>query len=56
MATLKTEVARLNRLVGDFLSSGQPARLDPRPCELGAVLRETAALVEHKARDQAIAI
>jgi signal transduction histidine kinase len=56
MATLKTEVARLNRLVGDFLSSGQPARLDPRPCDVGAVVRETAALVEHKAREQAIAI
>ena len=54
MATLKSEVARLNRLVGDFLSSGQPARLDPRPCDVGAVVRETAALVEHKAREQAI--
>jgi signal transduction histidine kinase len=56
MSTLKKEVARLNRLVGDFLSSGQPARLDPRPCDVGAVVRETAALVEHKAREQAIAI
>jgi signal transduction histidine kinase len=54
MATLKSEVARLNRLVGDFLSTGQPARLDPRPCDVGAVVRETAALVEHKAREQAI--
>jgi len=54
MATLKSEVARLNRLVGDFLSSGQPARLDPRPCDVGAVVRDTARLVEHKARDQAI--
>ncbi len=56
MATLKSEVTRLNRLVGDFLSSGQPARLDPRPCDVGAVVRETAALVEHKARDQAIRV
>ena len=56
MSTLKSEVARLNRLVADFLSSGQPARLDPRPCDLGAVVRETAALVEHKARDQAIEV
>lgn len=56
MATLKSEVTRLNRLVGDFLSSGQPARLDPRPCDVGAVVRETAALVEHKARDQAIVV
>ncbi len=56
MATLKSEVARLNRLVGDFLSSGQPARLDPRPCDVGAVVRETAVLVQHKARDQAIEV
>jgi signal transduction histidine kinase len=56
MATLKSEVTRLNRLLGDFLSSGQPARLDPRPCDVGAVVRETAALVQHKARDQAIEV
>jgi signal transduction histidine kinase len=56
MTTLKSEVARLNRLVGDFLSSGQPARLDPRPCDVGEVVRETAALVEHKAREQAIQV
>jgi signal transduction histidine kinase len=56
MATLKSEVARLNRLVGDFLSTGQPARLEPRPCDVGAVIRETVALVQHKARDQAIEI
>ena len=56
LTTLKSELTRLNRLVGDFLSFGQPARLDPRPCDVGAVVRETAALVEHKARDQAIEV
>jgi signal transduction histidine kinase len=54
LSTLKSEVSRLNRLVGDFLSSGQPARLDPRACNVGAVVRETATLVEHKAREQGI--
>jgi signal transduction histidine kinase len=54
MAALKAEVARLNRLVGDFLSFGRPARLAPRPCDVGALVRETAALVEHKAREQTI--
>jgi signal transduction histidine kinase len=54
MATLKSEVARLNRLVGDFLSFGRPARLAPRPCDVGALLRDTAGLVEHKAREQRI--
>jgi signal transduction histidine kinase len=56
MGSLKSEVIRLNRLVGDFLSFGQPARLDPRPCDVGAVVRETVALVEHKARDQSIVL
>jgi signal transduction histidine kinase len=56
MTTLKSEVARLNRLVGDFLSSGQPARLDPCSCDVGAVVRDTAALVQHKARDQAVGV
>ena len=56
MATLKSEVIRLNRLVGDFLSSGQATRIDARPCDVGAVVRETVALVEHKARDQGIEI
>ena len=31
-------------------------RLDTRPCALDEVLKEVASLVEHKARDQAIAI
>ena len=56
MTTLQSELRRLNRLVADFLSSGQTERLDPRPCDVGAVVRETAALVEHKARDQAVAL
>jgi hypothetical protein len=56
MATLQSELRRLNRLVANFLSSGQTERLDPRPCDVGAVVRETAALVEHKARDQAVAL
>jgi signal transduction histidine kinase len=53
---MKSEISRLNRLVGDFLSFGKPMRLDPRPCAIDEVLREVASLVEHKARDQAIAI
>jgi len=56
LRNVKSEINRLNRLVGDFLSFGKPMRLDPRPCALGELLREVAALVEHKARDQGIAI
>jgi signal transduction histidine kinase len=53
---MKAEISRLNRLVGDFLSFGKPMRLDTRPCALDEVLREVAALVDHKARDQGIAL
>jgi signal transduction histidine kinase len=53
---MKAEISRLNRLVGDFLSFGKPMRLDPRPCSVDEVVREVAALVEHKARDQGIAM
>jgi signal transduction histidine kinase len=56
LGNVKAEISRLNRLVGDFLSFGKPMRLDPRPCSVGPLLREVAALVEHKARDQGIAL
>lgn len=53
---VKSEISRLNRLVADFLSFGKPMRLDRRPCRLGNLVREVAALVDHKARDQGIAL
>jgi signal transduction histidine kinase len=56
LRSMKTEISRLNRLVGDFLSFGKPMRLDTRSCDLGEVLREVAVLVDHKAKDQAIAL
>ena len=56
LGNMKSEISRLNRLVGDFLSFGKPMRLDPRPCALDEVLREVASLVDHKARDQGIAL
>ena len=54
LGNVKAEISRLNRLVVDFLSFGTPMRLDPRPCAVADVLRNVAALVEHKARDQGI--
>jgi signal transduction histidine kinase len=54
LGNVKAEISRLNRLVVDFLSFGTPMRLDPRPCAVADVLRDVAALVEHKARDQGI--
>ncbi len=56
LETMKGEINRLNRLVGDFLSFGKPMRLDSRPCAVEEVLRDVASLVEHKARDQDIAL
>ena len=56
LSNVKGEISRLNRLVGDFLSFGKPMRLHPRACAVDEVLREVAALVDHKARDQGIAL
>jgi signal transduction histidine kinase len=54
LANVKSEIGRLNRLVGDFLSFGKPMRLHTRQCALEAIVRAVAELVEHKARDQGI--
>jgi signal transduction histidine kinase len=56
LGNVKSEISRLNRLVGDFLSFGKPMRLDSRPCSVDAIVRGVAALVDHKARDQGIAL
>jgi signal transduction histidine kinase len=56
LANMKAEISRLNRLVVDFLSFGRPMRLHPRLCSLEEVLRDVAALVDHKAKDQGIAL
>jgi signal transduction histidine kinase len=56
LSNVKAEIIRLNRLVGDFLSFGKPMRLHPRACAMGELVGEVAAVVDHKARDQGIAI
>jgi signal transduction histidine kinase len=56
LTNVKDEISRLNRLVVDFLSFGKPMRLDTRPCSLERVLRDVAALVDHKARDQGVVL
>ncbi len=56
LESVKSEIGRLNRLVGDFLSFGKPMKLEPRPCAVDEVLREVAALVDHKAKDQGIVL
>jgi signal transduction histidine kinase len=56
LINMKAEISRLNRLVGDFLSFGKPMRLHPRLVSVEEVLRDVAALVDHKARDQGITL
>lgn len=56
LSNVKAEIIRLNRLVGDFLSFGKPIRLHPRPCAIGDLVGEVVAVVDHKAKDQGIAI
>lgn len=56
LSNVKAEISRLNRLVRDFLSFGKPMRLDQRPCAMDELVREVAAVVDHKAKDQGIAI
>jgi signal transduction histidine kinase len=56
LKNVKAEISRLNRLVGDFLSFGKPMRLDARACALDELVREVAGVVDHKARDQGIAL
>src|SRR5262249_4061275 len=56
LSNMKAEISRLNRLVGDFLSFGKPMRLHPRLVSIEEVLGEVAAVVEHKAKDQGIAL
>lgn len=56
LSNVKAEISRLNRLVGDFLSFGKPMRLHPRACALDELVREVAAVVDHKAKDQGIAV
>ena len=53
---VKDEISRLNRLVVEFLSFGKPMRLNSRRCSMERVLRDVAALVDHKARDQGVAL
>jgi signal transduction histidine kinase len=56
LGSVKQEINRLNRLVGDFLSFGRPLRAHPQPCAVPDVLREVAALVDYKAKEQGVKV
>ena len=53
---VKQEIGRLNRLVAEFLNFGKPIQLHPSPCRIEEIVHQVSSLVEHKARDQRVAL
>jgi signal transduction histidine kinase len=51
---IKEEIARLNRMVSDFLSYGRPARLQLRQIDSRALIEDVMNLVHAKATQQGI--
>jgi nitrogen fixation/metabolism regulation signal transduction histidine kinase len=51
---LKTEVARINRHISDFLNYSRPARLDLQPLDLRAEIEDALRLVEVQASESNI--
>jgi signal transduction histidine kinase len=52
---LKTEVARINTRISEFLNYSRPARLELRPLDLQAELEDALRLVESEATERGIA-
>lgn len=56
LTTIKDELARLNRLVSDFLSYGRPAKLKLRELDALSLIEEVRDLVIAKADEQGVKI
>lgn len=56
LTTIKDELARLNRLVTDFLSYGRPAKLKLRELDARTLVEEVRDLVHTKAEEQGVKI
>jgi signal transduction histidine kinase len=54
--TIKEEIARLNKLVTDFLSYGRPARLNPRELDARVLIEELRSLVKAQADAQGVTV
>jgi signal transduction histidine kinase len=54
LTTIKDELARLNRLVSDFLSYGRPANLKLREIDARALVEEVRDLVKAQAEQQGV--
>ena len=55
-AQLKTEVARINQQVSDFLRYSRPLKLDLQPTDLRKVIDNSLNIVEHQAEEQGVQI
>jgi len=56
LTTIKDELARLNRLVSDFLSYGRPAKLKLREADARTLIEEVQTLVAAQAEQQNVKI
>ncbi len=56
LTTIKDELARLNRMVSDFLSYGRPAKLKLREVDARVLVEEVRDLVSAKAGEQGVKI
>jgi signal transduction histidine kinase len=53
---IKSEVARINQQISDFLNYSRPAKVDPRPIEARQVVEDSLRLVEAQAAENDIRI
>jgi signal transduction histidine kinase len=56
LTTIKDELARLNRLVSDFLSYGRPAKLKLREIDARALIEEVRDLIKAQAEQQGVKV
>ena len=56
LTTIKDELARLNRLVSDFLSYGRPAKLKLREIDARSLIEEVRNLIHTQAEQQGVKV
>lgn len=56
MATIKTEIHRLNNMIENFLLVGKPLALHKREIDLSALIQDVVGLAQQKAIEQGITI
>jgi signal transduction histidine kinase len=56
ITSIKHEIQRLNKLVGDFLDYGRPLRLNFQEADMGSLINDVIALIQAKAEKDGIKI